>query len=112
MESVLASIRRLFRHHGPYDPGGQKQCPGDIPRRELRKTVNRSAFDDAVAKSWGKESVKAIKLTCNGNPAYLTEMQISLNASTINNPLAAASFAPRPHPGNCGKQFIIDKVGY
>ncbi|CAD5353620.1 ribonuclease I [Enterobacter cancerogenus] len=76
------------------------------------KTVNRSAFDDAVAKSWGKESVKAIKLTCNGNPAYLTEMQISLNASTINTPLAAASFAPRPHPGNCGKQFIIDKVGY
>ncbi|EBW8988709.1 ribonuclease I, partial [Salmonella enterica subsp. enterica serovar Enteritidis] len=22
------------------------------------------------------------------------------------------SFAPQPHPGNCGKQFVIDKVGY
>ncbi|HBM2847116.1 TPA: ribonuclease I, partial [Enterobacter hormaechei subsp. xiangfangensis] len=39
-------------------------------------------------------------------------MQISLNASTINNPLSAGSFAPQPHPGNCGKQFVIDKAGY
>ena len=76
------------------------------------KTVNRSDFDSAVAKSWGKENIKAIKLTCNGNPAYLTEMQVSLKADTINNPLSAASFAPQPHPGNCGKQFVIDKAGY
>ena len=76
------------------------------------KTVRRSDFDAAVAKSWGKQSVKAFKLTCHGNPAYLTEMQISLNASTINNPLSAGSFAPQPHPGNCGKQFVIDKAGY
>ncbi|HDR2162685.1 TPA: ribonuclease I [Enterobacter cancerogenus] len=76
------------------------------------KTVSRNAFDAAVAKSFGKQNVKAIKLTCNGNPAYLTEMQISLKAATINNPLSASSFAPQPHPGNCGKQFVIDKVGY
>jgi ribonuclease I len=38
-------------------------------------------------------------------------MQISLKADTINAPLSA-SFAPQPHPGNCGKQFVIDKVGY
>jgi ribonuclease I len=56
--------------------------------------------------------VKAVKLTCQGNPAYLTEMQISLKAATINAPLSSASFAPQPHPGNCGKQFVIDKVGY
>ncbi len=60
------------------------------------KTVNRSDFDSAVAKSWGKENIKAIKLTCNGNPAYLTEMQVSLKADTINNPLSAASL-PRSH---------------
>jgi ribonuclease I len=38
-------------------------------------------------------------------------MQISLNADTINAPLSAASL-PQPHPGNCGKQFVIDKAGY
>ncbi|MGQ7111364.1 hypothetical protein ACUOFC_23205, partial [Escherichia sp. TWPC-MK] len=24
----------------------------------------------------------------------------------------ANSFLPQPHPGNCGKTFVIDKVGY
>lgn len=76
------------------------------------KTISRGAFDQAVAQSFGKQTVKAVKLTCNGNPAYLTEMQISLNASTINAPLTTASFAPQPHPGNCGKTFVLDKVGY
>ncbi|MGI3451520.1 ribonuclease I, partial [Citrobacter arsenatis] len=76
------------------------------------KTVSRSAFDAAVAKSWGKENVKAVKLSCHGNPAYLTEIQLSLKADTINQTLSPQSFSPQPHPGNCGKQFIIDKVGY
>ena len=66
----------------------------------------------AVARAWGPQSVKAFKLTCNGNPAYLTEMQISLNAATINAPLATSAFLPQPHPGNCGAQFILDKVGH
>ncbi|MGJ79435.1 ribonuclease I, partial [Escherichia coli] len=26
--------------------------------------------------------------------------------------LSANSFLPQPHPGNCGKTFVIDKVGY
>lgn len=76
------------------------------------KTVSRNAFDAAIAKSWGKENVKAVKLSCHGNPAYLTEIQLSLKADTINQPLSAQSFLPQPHPGNCGKQFIIDKAGY
>lgn len=29
------------------------------------KTVSRSAFDAAVAKSWGRENVKAVKLSCH-----------------------------------------------
>ncbi|WP_336218975.1 ribonuclease I [Citrobacter amalonaticus] len=76
------------------------------------KRVSRSAFDAAFAKRWGKESIRAVKLSCHGNPAYLTEIQFSLKAQTINAPLTADSFAPQPHPGNCGKQFIIDKAGY
>ncbi|MCV2533913.1 ribonuclease I [Enterobacter wuhouensis] len=76
------------------------------------KTVSRNDFDNAVAKAWGKDNVRAVKLSCSGNPAYLTEMQISLKADTINNPLSAASFSPQPHPGNCGKRFTVDKVGY
>ena len=75
------------------------------------KTVSRSAFDSAVAQSYGKESVKAFKLTCNGNPTYLTEMQIAIKASAINAPLTAGSLLSQPHPGNCGQQFVIDKAG-
>lgn len=76
------------------------------------KTVSRRDFDAAFAKSWGKENVKAVKLTCQGNPAYLTEIQISVKADAINAPLSANSFLPQPHPGNCGKTFVIDKAGY
>ncbi|CBG87401.1 ribonuclease I [Citrobacter rodentium] len=76
------------------------------------KRVSRSAFDAAFARRWGKENIRAVKLSCHGNPAYLTEIQFSLKAEAINAPLSAASFAPQPHPGNCGKQFILDTVGY
>jgi ribonuclease I len=76
------------------------------------KAVSRNEFDAAVAKTWGKESVKAVKLSCHGNPAYLTEIQFTLKAETINSPLSATSFLSQAHPGNCGKQFILDKVGY
>ena len=93
-------------------PGVGTTFMGKFLADNYGKTVSRRDVDDAIAKSWGQESVKAVKLTCNNNPAYLTEMQISLNAATINAPLTAASFAPQPHPGNCGKQFVIDKVGY
>ncbi|EKS7703033.1 ribonuclease I [Salmonella enterica] len=76
------------------------------------KTVSRAAFDNVVEQMWGKDNVKAVKVNCHGNPAYLTEIQFSLKASMINAPLSSASFLPQPHPGNCGKQFIIDKAGY
>ena len=76
------------------------------------KTVPRVSFDNAVASAFGKNNVKAIKLTCNGNPAYLTEMQIAIKAASINAPLSSDSLLPQPHPGNCGKQFVLDKIGY
>lgn len=76
------------------------------------KTVSRAEFDSVVAQMWGQDNVKAVKVNCHGNPAYLTEIQFSLKASMINAPLSSASFQPQPHPGNCGKQFIIDKAGY
>ncbi len=76
------------------------------------QTVSRSDFNRALEKTWGRNSVKAVKLTCHGNPAYLTEMQINLKAQQINAPLSAASFLAQPHPGNCNKQFRLDAVGY
>jgi ribonuclease I len=76
------------------------------------KTVSRNDFNAAVAKSWGKEGVSAFKLTCDGNPAWLTEVQISIKATAINAPLSSDALLRQPHPGNCGKQFIIDKAGY
>nr|WP_242634746.1 ribonuclease I [Atlantibacter sp.] len=90
-----------------------KQSPlGEFIAANYGKDVSRKAFDNAVAKAFGKQNIQAFTLICSGNPAYLTEMQISLNAATINAPLNAASFAPQPHPGNCGKQFRLDDVGY
>ena len=84
---------------------------GDFLAKHYGQTVSRSDFDAAVAKAYGAQNVKAFKLTCDGNPAYLTEMQISIKASAINAPLSADSFLPQPHPGNCAKQFVLDKVG-
>ncbi len=76
------------------------------------KVVTRKAFNKALDKSWGSDAVKAVKLTCNGNPAYLTEMQITLAAAKINDPLSGASLATQKNPGNCAKQFRLDAVGY
>lgn len=76
------------------------------------KFVTRKAFNKALEKSWGSDAVKAVKLTCNGNPAYLTEMQISLSAAKINDSLNGSAFATQRNPGNCGKQFRLDAVGY
>ena len=84
---------------------------GDFLAKHYGQTVSRSDFDAAVAKAYGAQNVKAFKLTCDGNPAYLTEMQISIKAGAINSPLGADSFLPQPHPGNCAKQFVLDKVG-
>jgi ribonuclease I len=85
---------------------------GTFLAQNYGKTVSRDAFNAAIAKSYGKDGVQAFKLTCNGNPAYLTEMQIAIKATAINAPLSEGSLLPQPHPGNCGQQFVIDKVGY
>jgi len=76
------------------------------------KTVSRKGFDAAAVTAFGPQGAKAIKLTCSGNPAWLTEVQIAVKAQAINAPLTADSLLPQPHPGNCGNRFLIDKVGY
>ncbi|HKN03128.1 MAG TPA: ribonuclease I [Buttiauxella sp.] len=76
------------------------------------KVVTRASFNNALEKSWGSHAAQAVKLTCNGNPAYLTEMQISLGAEKINDPLHDGSFATQNNSGNCAKQFRLDAVGY
>lgn len=90
----------------------KRSAPGLFLASNYGKHVSRSDFDAAVAKAWGVNSVKAVKLNCNGNPAYLTEMQIAIDARAINEPLSAKSLLAQPHPGNCGNDFIIDSVGY
>lgn len=76
------------------------------------KTVSRSEMTAAVEKAWGKNAAKSLALRCDGNPAWLTEIQFTLKASTINAPLSKSSFVPQPHPGNCGSTFTLDAVGY
>ncbi|NIY47427.1 ribonuclease I [Cedecea colo] len=85
---------------------------GGFLAQNYGKVVTRKAFNKALKKSWGSDAVKAVKLTCNGNPAYLTEMQVTLEAAKINDPLSDASFARQKNPGNCAKQFRLDAVGY
>lgn len=94
------------------DKAIKESALGHFLAENYGKTVSRAAFDRVVEQTWGKNNVKAVKVNCHGNPAYLTEIHFSLKASMINAPLSADSFLPQPHPGNCGKQFIIDKAGY
>ncbi|WP_435929484.1 ribonuclease I [Dryocola sp. BD613] len=90
-----------------------RQSPfGEFLAQNYGKVVTRKAFNKALDKSWGSDAVKAVKLTCNGNPAYLTEMQVSLKANKINDALSGASFATQKNPGSCPKQFRLDAVGY
>ncbi len=85
---------------------------GEFLAQNYGKTVSRKEFDRAVASAWGEQAPKAFKLSCNGKPAYLTEMQIVIKAAAINAPLSADSLLPQPHPGNCGSAFVIDKAGF
>jgi ribonuclease I len=78
---------------------------GAFLAKHYGQTVSRDDFNAAVAQAYGKQNVKAFKLTCNGNPAYLTEMQISIKAAAINAPLSADSFLPQPHPGTAVSNF-------
>lgn len=90
-----------------------KQSPfGQFLAQNYGKVVTRKEFNKALKNSWGSDAVAATKLTCNGNPAYLTEMQISLKAAEINQPLSQDSFAAQKNPGSCAKQFRLDAVGY
>ncbi|WP_437888922.1 ribonuclease I [Phytobacter sp. V91] len=76
------------------------------------KSVSRRDFDAAMSRAWSEKSIKSVKLICSGNQARLTELQFTLDAGVINNPLSPRSFTSQPHPGNCGNTFIIDQVGY
>ena len=80
--------------------GEIKQSPlGHFLASHYGQTVSRDDFNAAVAEAYGNQNVKAF------------EMQISIKAAAINAPLAVNSFLPQPHPGNCGKQFLLDKAG-
>lgn len=90
----------------------RRQALGQFIQQHYGKVVTRAAFDQAVRESWGEKAVKAVKLSCDGNPAYLTEIQLTLRANKINLPLHDGSFATQKHPGNCGTAFRLDAVGF
>lgn len=83
---------------------------GTFLARHYGQYVSREAFNAAVAEDYGWQSVRAFKLACHGNPAWLTGIQVFIKAPEINAPLTARSFLPQPHPGNCPEQFVIDQV--
>lgn len=85
----------------------RKSALGQYLASHYGQTVSRDDIIHAIAAAWGNESVNAVKLTCHGNPASLTDVQIALKASAINQPLTAGSFAPGPHPGNCPDTFTL-----
>lgn len=90
----------------------RKSAFGNFLAQNYGKTVTREEFNNALKESWGNSVVNATKLTCNGNPSYLTEIQISLKASAINQSLSGSSFSGQKNPGSCAKQFRLDAVGY
>jgi len=90
----------------------KQQALGKFIQQNYGQVVTRTEFEHAVEESWGKNAVKAVKLICHGNPAYLTEIQLTLKADKINLPLHDGSFAAQKHPGNCGISFRLDAIGY
>lgn len=90
----------------------KQQALGKFIQQYYGRVVTRAAFDSAVEESWGKEAVKSVKLSCQGNPAYLTEIRLTIRADKINLPLHNGSFAAQKHPGNCGESFRLDAVSY
>jgi len=90
----------------------KQQALGDFIQKYYGQVVTREAFNRAVKESWGDDAVKAIKLNCHGNPAYLTDIQIAVRADKINLPLHSASFAAQKSMGNCGNTFRLDALGY
>lgn len=90
----------------------KQQSLGHFILEHYGQVVTREAFNRAVKESWGEDAVKAIKLNCHGNPAYLTDIQIAVRADKINLPLHSASFATQKKMGNCGNTFRLDASGY
>lgn len=84
--------------------------PGQWLAQHAGQTVKRKEFNQVVARSWGDAGVNAIKLTCHGNPAYLTEIQIILDARQINDPLSAQNLVSQPRPGNCPARFLLQNA--
>lgn len=90
----------------------KQQALGNFIQQHYGQVITREAFNRAVKESWGDKAVKAIKLNCNGNPAYLTDIHIALRADKINLPLHDASFVTQKYQGNCGNAFRLDALGY
>ncbi|WP_299998547.1 ribonuclease I [uncultured Cedecea sp.] len=90
----------------------KQQQLGEFIQKHYGEVITREAFNQAVKESWGDNAIKAIKLNCHGNPAYLTDIHITLRADKINLPLHSASFAEQKYLGNCGNSFRLDAFGY
>lgn len=90
----------------------KQQALGNFLQQHYGQVVTHAEFNQALQESWGGNAVTAVKLICHGNPAYLTEIQIALQADKINQPLQQTSLAVQKHPGNCGSSFRIDALGY
>lgn len=61
---ALVLIRRILRYDGTPESRDKESEAGKFLADNYGKTVSRRDFDAAFAKSWGKENVKAVKLTC------------------------------------------------
>lgn len=66
---------------------------GEFLVENYGKTVSRSDFDAAIAKSWGSENVKAIKLSCQGKNG-LSDRDSNLPARQPNQRPIICQFPP------------------
>ena len=78
------------------------------------KSVEKTAFMQAIEKAYGAAAKGAVKLSCasHNGQQYLTEMQIALKADHINKSLSEASFTAASGSSGCEQSFVLDAVGF
>lgn len=87
---------------------------GAFITKNYGKSVDKTAFMQAIEKAYGSAAKDAVQLVCGpkNQPKYLTEIRITLRADHINQPLSEASFTATSDNGECPSSFVIDAAGF
>lgn len=87
---------------------------GAFITKNYGKSVDKTAFMQAIEKAYGSAAKDAVQLVCapKKKPKYLTEIRITLRADHINQPLSDTSFTAASDNDECPSSFVLDAVGF